>query len=193
MNRSELRHACFRAKNNAITPDKQHFLNAVEPLLSPGQNWDNFTKVWDLLVTKTGKIVIIKPETDYDFIHSTCLKANIYALRDLEFDFSDREANIITIVEIMMLEGLMKWKTYNTDWGIIIDTELGVIRTKLYNRPTNQIDVTSKMIEDSKIDTTQPILIPITSSNIDNSITVTVTDPKEISEEQAQSIIKKLS
>ena len=45
--RSEIRHACYRAKNGLITEKIAPILSLVEPLLEEHQNWDNFSKVWD--------------------------------------------------------------------------------------------------------------------------------------------------
>jgi hypothetical protein len=172
--RSDVRHACFRAKKNAASEDNKKILAEVEKLLSPGQRWDNFTKIWDVLIDKIGQIVIIKPETNYDYIHSTCLEASLYTKKNLSFDdFSDRQKNIILTVETLMLEKLMTWENYNKNWGVELDPVTKIIKTKLYNAPSRQIEVTPEMITASMKDADgSPLSQP------------TVLEAKPMSEEQ---------
>lgn len=145
--RSDIRHACFRAKKNVASEENKKVLVEVEKLLSPGQRWGNFTKVWDVLIDRSGKIVIIKPETDYDYVHTTCLEASLYKKKNLSFDdFSDRQKNIILTVETLMLESLMTWENYNKNWGVELDPVTKLIKTKLYNVKSSQIEVTPEMI-----------------------------------------------
>jgi hypothetical protein len=151
--RSDVRHACFRAKKNVASENNKIILQQVEKLLIPGQRWDNFTKVWDLLVDKTGKIVIIKPETDYDFVHSTCLEASLYFRKNMGFDdFSDRQRNIVLIVETLMLDNLMSWDNYGKAWGVEIEPVTNILKTKLYNVTSKQVEVTPEMITASMKD-----------------------------------------
>ena len=163
--RSDIRHACFRAKKNVATDENKKVLAEVEKLLLPGQRWDNFTKVWDVLIDKAGKIVIIKPETDYDYIHSTCLEASLYSKKNISFDdFSDRQKNIILTVETLMLENLMTWENYNKNWGIELDPVNKSIKTKLFNVVSSQIEVTPEMITASMKDAdgsplSQPLVV----------------------------------
>lgn len=158
--RSELRHACFRAKNNVATDKNKDLLRHVEPLLKIYQKWNNFTTEWDLLVNSKNEIIIIKPEVDYDFIHSICLEVSFLAKRNLKFEcntksveYNDRCLNIITIIESLMLDNIMTWKNYNINWGVSVDSTSKQIKTNLYNAPINQIEVTEEMIQNSmKID-----------------------------------------
>lgn len=150
--RSELRNACFRAKNGVSTEKHAPMLDLVLPLLKDGQRWDNFSTVWDLIVT-SGKIVIVKPEVDYDYVHSTLLEASLYKKQGIDFDsFNDRQISIIAQVESIMLDGVMTWETYNKTWGVSIDPELKKFSTKLYNVSSNQIEVTEEMIVASQKD-----------------------------------------
>lgn len=151
--RSELRHACFRAKKGTATEKNQPFLDLVQPLLKVHERWENFGKVWDILLSKSGEIKIIKPETNYEYIHNTLLEASIYTKQGIDFDsFDDRQMNIITQVEILMLDNIMNWKNYNRVWGVEVDPELKVVKTKLYNVDPKQKEVTEQMIEASKKD-----------------------------------------
>ena len=151
--RSELRHACYRAKKGVATEKNQLLLDLIKPLLQPHQRWENFSKVWDILVSKSGDIKVIKPETNYDYIHNTLLEASLYAKQGIDFDsFDDNQMNIIEQVEILMLDNIMSWKNYNRVWGVEIDPELKTLKTKLYNVDPGQIEVTQEMIEASKKD-----------------------------------------
>lgn len=165
--RSELRHACFRAKKGAASEKNQLLLDVVQPLLKPYQKWENFSKVWDILVDKSGQIKIIKPETNYDYIHSTLLEASLYAKQGIDFDsFDDRQLNIITQVEILMLDNIMNWKNYNRVWGVEVDPELKTLKTRLYNVDPRQKEVTQEMIEASKKDADGSPMSPPPEPNV---------------------------
>lgn len=182
ISKSELRHACFRAKNNSATEKNQIFLDMIKPLLKPGQTWENFATIWDLLIDKKQNIIIIKPEVDYNFIHNTCLTASIFSKKGIEFEFSDRENNIISIVETIMLEGIMTWENYNNKWGIEVDTELKIIKTRLYTAPMNQYIVTDEMIEASKKDADGRPFTVVEPNNVELEV-------KDLTPEMAESII----
>lgn len=145
--RSELRHACFRAKNGVATEQNMQLLKLVEPLLQPSQRWENFSQEWDLFVSGD-TIKIVKPETDVDFIRNTCLEKHFQTVHKTTVNWDDRKLNVLTIVELLMLDRLMTWENYNTAWGVEVDFTLKQIRTKLFTAPS-QLEVTSQMIKDS--------------------------------------------
>lgn len=147
--RSDIRYACTRAKNKNAAADHQPILNEVSKLLKSHQRWENFKTTWDLLVDKDNNIVIIDPETDRDFVHSTCLEYSFSIKNNIPASFTDRQNNIISIVDAMMLDGKMSWNNYNKTWGVEIDYETKMIKTKMYNIPSNQITVTPEMIKAS--------------------------------------------
>lgn len=151
--RSELRHACFRAKNKAVSEQQKPIIELIESLLEVGQRFENFTELWDILIAKNGDVKIIKPETDYDFIHSTLIEASLYTRQKISFDcFDDRQSSIISQVEALMLDNLMTWENYNKVWGVSLDPKLKTLSTKMYNVDPRQIQVTEEMIEASKKD-----------------------------------------
>lgn len=165
--RSELRHACFRAKKGAVTEKNQPLLDIIQPLLQVHQRWENFTKEWDILVTNSGEVKIIKPETNYEYVHNTLLEAALYAKQGIDFDsFDDRQMNIINQVEILMLDNIMKWANYNRVWGVEIDPELKTMQTKLYNVDPKQIEVTQEMIYASMKDADGNPLSPPKEPNV---------------------------
>lgn len=149
LKRSTLRHACYRAKNGVATEENLQLLSHVEPLLGPGQTWNNFSVVWDVLVNN-GVVKVIKPETDIDFIRNTCLEKHFSEVHKTTVNWSDRKANVISIVDGLMLDKLMTWENYNTQWGVDLDPDVKMIKTVMYNVPSSQIEVTPEMIEASK-------------------------------------------
>lgn len=156
--RSQLRHACFRAKNNRLTEDNKKTLEVVSPLLAEHQTWSTFADKWDLITTKSGEIIIIKPESDYDYVHSTCIEARTLVRLGQEIAFSDpRKENVIQVVENLMLDNMMSWSNYGEAWGVTIDVALKQIRTKLYHVEPTQIEVTQEMIDASRISDPAPL------------------------------------
>lgn len=151
--RSELRHVCYRAKNKAASDVQKPIVEFIESLLKVGQRFENFTEEWDILVAKNGDVKIVKPESDYDFIHSTLIEASLYTRQKISFDcFDDRQSSIISQVEAVMLDNLMTWTNYNKVWGVTLDPKLKTLSTKMYNVVPRQIEVTEQMIEASKKD-----------------------------------------
>lgn len=151
--RSEIRHACFRAKNKVATEKNKQILSLIEPMLEIHQRWENFSDVWDVIVTKDKQIKIVTPEKDKDFIHTTLLKASLYKELGKDFtDLEDREYNIVVQVEQIMLDKIMNWSNYNKTWGVVFDEISNVLKTVQYNVNSNQITVTQEMIEASKKD-----------------------------------------
>lgn len=146
MNRSEMRHALYRAKNGIFAESKQHIYDLVEPKIPVNESWDTFSKNWDIFY-KDGEVTVIRPEVDYDFIHTTCLEKSLHVKNKLEMQPSNRQLNAIQIVELSMLEGKMDWESYNKDWGVSVDLELKRINTKLYVTDVNA--VSEEMIKNS--------------------------------------------
>lgn len=151
LTRSKVRHALFRAKNNTPKTDQesQEIYDIVLPAIPPNETIQSFSTGWDIVLGKTGTISIIAPESDYDFVHSTCLKKAMAIEMNVTPQFSIREENVIQIVDASLLDNLMKWESYNKSWGVSIDYELKRIYTKLFKTVTNK--VTDEMINNSRI------------------------------------------
>lgn len=148
MNRSEIRHALYRAKNGIFAPEKQHIYDMVESRIPTGESWRTFSKTWDIFYSNS-EITVIRPEVDYDFIHTTCLEKSLCVKNKIDIQWTDRQLNTIQIVELSMLEGKMQWSTYNITWGISVDHELKRINTKLFTTSVNI--VTDEMIKNSTL------------------------------------------
>lgn len=146
MNRSEIRHALYRAKNGIFAESKQHIYDMVEPKIPVNESWATFAKNWDIFY-KDGEITVIRPEVDYDFIHTTCLEKALHVKNAIPMDATDRQLNTIQIVELSMLEGKMSWPTYNKTWGVSVDHELKRINTRLFTTSVNEI--TDEMLKKS--------------------------------------------
>jgi hypothetical protein len=146
VNRSEVRHALYRIKNGAPKAESKHIYDVVEPLIPANEQWGTFADNWDVTVVDS-KISVIRPETDYDFVHSTCIEMSICAKSKTIPDFTDRQLNVIQMVESTMLEGKMKWETYNKSWGLTLDGPRKYVHTKLFATSVNT--VTDEMIKNS--------------------------------------------
>lgn len=146
MNRSEIRHALYRAKNGIFADDKKHIYDIVKPKIPVNESWATFSKNWDIFYIN-GEITVIQPETDYDFIHTTCLEKSLHIKNNINMDATHRQLNAIQIVELNMLDGKMTWPTYNKTWGIWVDRELKRVHTKLFMTSVNT--VTDDMIKAS--------------------------------------------
>lgn len=180
VNRSEIRNACYRAKKGVAEERHQHLLDMVRPLLQPHQTFNNFPVVWDVMI-KDGSPIIVKPETDYNYIHNTLLEAALYHRQGIDFDsFNDRQMNIITIVDSLMLDGVMEWETYNKIWGVSIDPTIKQISTSLYKVADSQIEVTDEMIRSSMKDADGSAL-----TNISPKETVLHTKPMDDATQKA--------
>lgn len=152
--KSKIRYACYRAKNDCVLDKHKEILNYVEKFLGPEHKWERFSVTWDVLVDEqTGEIEIIKPEDDFNYINNTCLEAKILAKKGIPFDdFDKRQNNLLKIVESHMLNGLMRWENYGEIWEVTVDSASKQITTKMRNVTPNQIEVTEEMIERSKRD-----------------------------------------
>lgn len=187
MNRSEVRHALYRAKNNIFAKEKQYIYDLVEPIIPVNESWATFASKWDIFV-RDDTIFIIKPEVDYDFIHTTCLEKSLHVKNNIKMQLNDRQENAIQIVELNMLEGKMEWATYNKTWGVFVDTELKRIHTKLFRTVVNE--VTEQMIRDSaKSDGAAMTELPsIPVIELDEPVAMTV---KEVEQFKAATKTKK--
>lgn len=182
MERGELRHALYRKKNGIPREDASQLYALIEPMIPPGESWDTFSLGWDILLVG-GDIIIISPEVDYDFIHSTCLEISMYAkTRQSLPELTNRQRNVITIVEANMLDGKMKWETYNKEWGISVIKELRRINTRMFK--TNINIVTDKMISNSVISEGAAMISLPTIPEIE------LTPPVPISSKEAAKIIR---
>ncbi len=149
LRRSDVRHACYRAKNDIFSEATKHIIDMIESKMEIHHKWNDFSKKWDVIVAD-GEIHLIEPENDYSFIHSTLLEISFLVKRGISLDeISPRQKNIVIMIEQNMLDGIMTWENYNVAWGFEIDKISNTIRTKMFNAPSNQIEVTDDMIKSS--------------------------------------------
>ena len=146
MLRSDVRHALYRMRSGVPKQGAEEVYKIVEPLIPPGESWESFSTNWDVFV-KNGVIHIIKPETDYDFIHTTCLEKSMSVRYNTPITFDQRQENTIEIVELNMLEGKMSWETYSKTWSVVLDYDLKKISTRMSATSINE--VTADMIANS--------------------------------------------
>ena len=172
INRSKLRHACYRMKNGVATPANETMILCITSQMAPHMTWKNFGVVWDVMVTSQGKVLVIKPEHDTDFIHKTLLKMGLYVESNTPLTkLSEREFNVVEQVRPLLLEGIMDWMNYDSVWGVSLEKDTNVIKTVLFNAPKTQIEVTAEMIEASKKDAdgaafTPPPVVELTAKPV---------------------------
>jgi len=109
----------------------------------------DFPDKWDIMLSKD-TILFVEPERDISFIQQTCAEAKVLTKHNIGFDeLSDRQKNIITIVETSMLDGKMTWENYSDGWRVTLDVSNNQMGTQLLGGSPGQKAVTSEMIEQS--------------------------------------------
>lgn len=136
--RSEVRQACFKAKSGSISESQLKIYDGVKSLFQAHHKIENFPKEWDVAVDRSGKIHLITPEIDRDFVTSVCAEARLKTQHKLPWEWNTREQNVIDIIETELLEGVTGWENYNQKWSVEIDIELKRIKTKLLNVTPSQ-------------------------------------------------------
>ncbi len=116
----------------------KEIVEVVAPIIPVGESWDTFSMNWDIMMKPSGEIVVIKPETDINFIETTCLKKHICESSKIPFVGSDREDNVIDIVEMNMLSN-MNWVDYNRTWSVSMDYDIKRITTRLFKTVVNEV------------------------------------------------------
>ena len=142
--RSDLRYALYRMKKNTANDQHQQLAKLVVDQLPHGESWSTFANRWDVFVDSNGKITVIRPEDDYSFVFNTCLEKAMCERQGVDMEPTPRQANVIQIVELNMLEGKMTWSNFNRAWSVHVDPELKRISTHLATTVVNQ--VTDEMI-----------------------------------------------
>ena len=152
--RRDIRYSLHRAKKG----HQQHPANVKEVLdwvleQKPDDlHMSDFATEWDIIVTKNKTVEFVKPERDINYIQSVCAEAKVYAKMGQKFEenFDDRALNIITVIELAMLEGKMNWENYGTNWNVTLDVPTAQVSTRLLNVQPGQIEVTPEMIQASQ-------------------------------------------
>jgi len=197
--RSDLRHACYRAKvtNNVVAEKHKPLLQVIEPLLPDYATWDNFTDRWDIFIDKNKDIHIVVPERNINFIEKTCLEAKFKAQNNIPVRFDDnlKKQNVVDIVELSMLDELTKWESYDEKWSVYMD-EQKFINVKLINKKKTQIEVTDDMIiksiDDNRILLNQDQKDELLKQKEENKKLDTVLEMKEATPKQKKQIEKLL-
>tara|TARA_R110000772_G_scaffold87055_1_gene181768 strand:- start:208 stop:840 length:633 start_codon:yes stop_codon:yes gene_type:complete len=197
--RSDLRHACYRAKsnNNVVAEKHKPLLQVIEPLLPDYATWDNFTDRWDIFIDKNKDIHIVVPERNINFIEKTCLEAKFKAQNNIPVSFDDnlKKQNVVDIVELSMLDELTKWESYDEKWSVYMD-EQKFINVKLINKKKTQIEVTDDMIiksiDDNRILLNQDQKDELLKQKEENKKLDTVLEMKEATPKQKKQIEKLL-
>jgi len=153
-----------------------------------GESWETFGSRWDVIVDKKEKIHTIVPETDFDFILSTCAEAKMMFKYTGKVEFDDhRKQNIVNVVELSMLGDLMSWETYNETWGVELDHDLSRIYTKYFKTKLNI--VTPEMISASRISDGEVMLKPAELEKIE--VQMQAAEPTEKEKKMLETFSKK--
>lgn len=187
INRSMVRHTCFRMKaGQEPSANNKHIVELVQ--VPEGESWETFGARWDVIVDKKEKIHTIVPETNFDFILSTCAEAKMMFKYTGKVDFDDhRKQNIVNIVELSMLGDLMSWDNYNDTWGVELDRDLSRIYTKYFKTKLNI--VTPEMISASRISDGDVMVKPAELEKI--NIDMVQSEPTEQEKKMLKAFSKK--
>lgn len=158
LKRSDVRNACFRAKVGDWRESQKEIQDTILSLRPPYATWDNFTTEWDVTVSKSGEIVVIKPEVNADYIFKVCSDASMKSKNKLPWEWSNREKNIIDIVESEMLDNITSWDNFFDVWTTEVDIVLKRIHVKLLNKPLGQRQIEVHEYEPKPVE--EPILKP---------------------------------
>lgn len=172
LKRSDVRNACFRAKVGDWRESQKEIQDTVLSKLPPYANWDNFTKEWDVTIAKTGEIMVIKPEVNFDYALKVCTEASLRKKNGLGWEWSVREKNIIDIVEAEMLDGITTWENFFDAWSIEIDISLKRIHVKLLNKTVGQREINPseyepKLVVEMKPEVNEFKVEPMSKEDID--------------------------
>ena len=159
--RKQVRYSINRCSKPGDHPAQyQEIYDHVMSIKPDNLDLADFTKTWDIIIDKNKEILFVEPERDINFIQTTCIEAKMLTKTGLPFDeLTDRQANIVSIVETAMLDGLMEWETFGANWVVKLNSETGQIQTMLTNVDSGQKRVTPEMIvrsnsgvDESKLD-----------------------------------------
>lgn len=147
--RKDIRYSLHRAKKTDQHP--AHVKTVLDWVLAQkpeNLELQDFPSGWDIVLKRDGTVEFVKPERDITYIQSVCAEAKVYAKmgQDIQENLDDRACNIITVVELSMLEGKMTWENYGVSWRVTLDTSTGQVGTQLLNTHPGQIEVTPEMI-----------------------------------------------
>lgn len=148
--RKDIRYSIARCRKPGEHPaENQEIYDWVMAQKPAELDVNGFPDKWDIIVAK-GKIAFVEPERDISYIQATCAEAKVLSKHGIGFDdLTDRQINIIKIIELAMLDNLMSWENYAEAWRVILDADNGKINTQLLGSPMGQKAVTPEMIEDS--------------------------------------------
>lgn len=158
--RSEVRHTCFRKKNDQpYKPSNQYIIDMVEEKMT-GEKWEDFSDEWDVFV-KGDLVEIIIPESDTGFITSACVKIKTMVEMGLDIDeveakLTNREMNVYEIVNLNYAGRDVPWKEFNETWGVEVDHNAKRFQPIRKNTQRNEVEIPeppSAVVPSIKIDT----------------------------------------
>ena len=84
--RASVRYACYRRQKGIQGESHQEILQEVEKTMLPTDRWEDFSKKWDVFVNKKTGIKRIVPETNFDYVHTTCTEFKVMSKMGLSLE-----------------------------------------------------------------------------------------------------------
>lgn len=148
-----------------------------------GWGYGNFSKDWDIVVTRDGKdFNIIASIRDVAEVQEVCAKRQMVEELGIEKEWEGREKAIILAIEAQFLEGIMDWSNYKNNWSVRRNNDRETVETYLLKVKPFQI---SQEEIDKRL---QEMMKPTEESMSDTEhvITLNTDDAKPLTEEQAK-------
>lgn len=140
--RSDVRYACYRKQKGIDAEKHQEIISEIDKIKLPTDKWEDFSTGWDVFVTPK-EITRIVPETDFDYIHTTCtefkVKTNMGLSNEEIYEQADkRQKNIFEIVMLNNIED--DFSGFGETWRVSVDQgskriEVKSLKTKLNKVP----------------------------------------------------------
>lgn len=141
--RASVRYACYRRQKGIQAESHQEILQEVEKTMLPTDRWEDFSKKWDVFVNKKTGIKRIVPETNFDYVHTTCTEFKVMSkmglsLEEIQEKLDERQQNVFEIVMLNNIED--DFTGYGETWNVTIDKgssrlEVKSLKTKLNKIP----------------------------------------------------------
>lgn len=155
MDRSTIRHTCFRMKNGQAFRSEYQMVVDIIQGLKGDHKWEDFADKWDVFVDK-GDINIILPETDEAFIKETCITMKTLAAHGLDVEqatanFTTRQKNIVEVIILNYAGEEVNWSTFGEEWGITVDYDNKRFSPYSFKTEVNEVTIEEPAQEEKPV------------------------------------------
>lgn len=145
-----VRNTCFgMKKGKSLSEDRKEIVKEIEKQLKKKKySWSNFSKLWDVFVTKD-KINVVTIINDMNIIRSVCDQKKMveeYNIKDKVW--TEQESNVIELIEVQFLQGKMEWKNYGKNWTVEFNRETNRVETKLRSAPAQDMELVDQLLKE---------------------------------------------